>query len=142
MSETILLPETLLARFQASREVRSESPVVRPSVFLPRPDSTLGGRLALSTFRLNNLSARAVRDLGERRVHDHLGPERRLKSPVAPPVRDEYQGLAVSPDDIPPRHVNVLGWPGDEVDRLGIANELCAAAEQDLSRIRRYGPPA
>lgn len=129
--------DTLLARFQASRELKAESPVVKPSVFSPRRETD--GRLALSTFRLDQLSPSGVKALGESWVRDHLPAGRRLKSCVALPTRVfERVGLRPDADDRPPRHVNVVDWPDDESDRLDIVNELCAAAEQAPSQIARY----
>lgn len=43
-------------------------------------------------------------------------------------ARVHETGLSLNPDDTPPRHANIVGWPADKAEQLSIAQQLAAAA--------------
>ena len=130
-----------LARFSASGDIRAEKrPRVKDRFMLPRREPT-SGRWALSTSRVDGMSADEKRAFGEDWVRTHLGAGRSLKAHCEVPVgavESAASGeLHADFDDRPPRHVNVLGWPEEEDGRLAIAQELCARIETE-GHVERY----
>ena len=113
-------PAELLSRFltQSGKFTRDR---VKPTAFLPGPDGTT------STFRTHGLTTDEIWALGESRVAAPRGRrlygrgDVRVSSVVA-------TGLTVNPDDDPPRHAGIVGWPDGKDARLSLAQRLAACA--------------
>jgi hypothetical protein len=120
-----------LARFIFSRRHFSPTKkVVKAPAFIPNPDD-----LQTSVFRIYELGEQQIRDIGE-------GVGRIQSPPRSPRARGEIEvnavlnvgvnvgvGLHVIPDEPPPRHAEITGWPRDDKpQQLEIAKLLAAAA--------------
>ena len=44
----------------------------------------------------------------------------------------EATGLEINPDDTPPRHANIIGWPAEKHEKKQIAIDLAAEATLNL----------
>lgn len=115
-------PEEPLARFLlSSSEFSSTKGLVKPQAFLPRPQD-----LTTSVFRVQNLPAERIWPIGisiaETRRKTLYGRADILADAVM------SVGLRLDPDDNPPRHANIVGWPNEKDHRLSLAQQLAAAA--------------
>ncbi len=115
-------PEERLSRYLFSRNNYSASKhTVHYSAFLPPPDRYL------SVFRTSDLVEEEIWDIG-----DNIG-RRRDKSLLGrgdiKAVAVHEAGLSIDPNDIPPRHANITGWPDDESAIKLAAVELAQRAE-------------
>jgi hypothetical protein len=96
--------------------------LIRHRVFMPRTDG------AVSVFSIDNLNEGRVWAIGTNVANDrsqnlHARADIDSKSVIV-------HGLRVVPDEPPPRHRNIVGWPPLEQkeDQKLIAMELAAAA--------------
>lgn len=116
-----------LARFIFSRRhLSTTKKVVKAPAFIPNPDD-----LQTSVFRIYELGERQIRDIGE-------GVGRTQSPPQSPRARGEIEvnavinvgaNLHVIPDEPPPRHAEITGWPRDDKpQQLEIAKLLAAVA--------------
>jgi hypothetical protein len=120
-----------LARFIFSRSHFSPAKkIVKAPAFIPAPDD-----LQTSVFRIYELGERQIRDIGE-----DVG--RTQNPPRSPRARGEIEvnavlnvgvnvgvSLHVIPDEPPPRHAEITGWPRDDKpQQLEIAKLLAAVA--------------
>jgi hypothetical protein len=118
-----LREDEILARYLYRRkQFKPSTSEVRHQAFMPPADQRL------SVGRTDGLSEQQVWDLG-----DSLG----LPSP--PIARGELgvvevleTGLKVDPDNDPPRHASIVGWPSDESAILEKAVLLSRAARLQL----------
>lgn len=117
-----LSPETPLARYLlASGHFSRENRRVKSAAFLPPPD----GRL--SVFRVDGLADPEIWSLGRARVAEPQGKPLYARADL--PVRATREaGLDADPDDTPPRHVTILGWPAEKSARKLLAHQLAEAA--------------
>lgn len=97
---------------------------VRPAAF--QPPSTL----RLSVFRIAGLTLKEVWEIGEVDVINAMHPPRKnlhgfadIKAAVV-----YEKSLDVDPDNNPPRHADIVGWPEEKSERNLIAQELAARA--------------
>jgi len=122
LTETVS-PSEPLARYLTSRNHYSPTmQSVRPAAFLPPPD------YRLSVFRIDGLTAENVCQIGQRQVISKR-PERTLHgfaNIVAQAFLDA--NLTMDPDNNPPRHASIGGWPEDKEEQMLIAIELAASA--------------
>src|SRR5438105_1760555 len=101
-----VLPNEPLARFLVSRNQYSvEQGRVKANAFVP-PDS-----LRLSVFRTRDLPEGDIWELGRRHVAEPRGKPLRGRAEIL--ARDTDRQLAIEPDDTPPRHATLTGWPTD-----------------------------
>ena len=114
-----------LARYLTHHNHYSTSKsVVKASAFLPPPT------LRLSIFRIDKLTLEEVLEIGRVNVVS-----------VMPLPRENVYGFAnikasavyennldVDPDNNPPRHADIVGWPQERSERKLIAEELAARA--------------
>jgi hypothetical protein len=101
---------------------------VKPAAFLPGPDGTT------STFRTQGLTADEKWALGEALVATPRG--RRLYGSGDLSVSSVVvTGLSIDPDDDPPRHAGIIGWPEGKDARLSLAQRLAASAALRLREL-------
>lgn len=117
-------PSESLARYLPSRKhYSSEKQVVKPLAFLPQ-----AADYCLSVFRIDGLTTEHVCQIGQQEVIGKR-PGRTLHG-FANIVAQSFQdaNLTIDPDNSPPRHASVVGWPKDKPQQMSIAQELAASA--------------
>ncbi len=120
--------QEVIARYITSKRWYSrEKNVVKPQAFMPPPD------LRLSVFRIDNLSEPEIWKIGLKKVIGKMNQIRNLQG------RADFQALnileinlQINPDNTPPRHANIIGWPELKEERKSIAQELAAKASLRL----------
>jgi hypothetical protein len=94
----------------------------------PKPDAFLpsGTPPQASVFRTIGLTSAEIWQIGLE-IGSVRGRTLRARADVfARAVLDT--GLVVDPDDTPPRHANIIGWPEEKHEQLMLATELAEAA--------------
>lgn len=112
-----------LTRFLLSRSLFSRAKGrVKHNAFMPPAD------LRLSVFRTYDLDEPDIWDLGQRCVAT-VQPEKGLhgRADVLVSVVLENE-LQVDPDDVPPRHASITGWPESKDAQKMLALELAERA--------------
>lgn len=113
-----------LARFSYSRsDYRTSDGSVKSSLFKPLLND---GRFELSVFRIVGMSEDQSHSLGTKHGESRPGRYRGHARVTADVVFEKR--LKIEPDNIPPRHANVVGWPSKDAMML-IAQELAESAE-------------
>ncbi len=97
----------------------SQKHIVKPRAFLPRNGE-------VSVFDTEALSESHVWDLGER--HVAIPRNRTLKGRADLDASAVPLPLWMRPDNSPPRHVTILGWPDEKEKQLSLSQELAGAA--------------
>ena len=119
-------PAEPLCRYLLSKsQFRVQKGEVKGSAFMPPPS------LALSVFRTQGLAEPEVWDLGRQYV---ASPQGRTMHGRADVVAEAVQdaGLRVDADDDPPRHANIVGWPGEKHAQKIVAHALALRAKLSL----------
>ena len=98
-----------LARYLLSRShFSTENQRVKPHAFLPEPRS-----METSVFRIRELTADQIWDLGRRLVAAPRGKELRARAEIiARAILDV--GLVIHPNNVPERHAAIRGWPEEK----------------------------
>jgi len=122
---SIVNPDESLARYLNERKgyFSTEKNSVLPRTFMPPPN------LRLSVFRIDGLELEEVWIIGQREVIDVLPQPKTLYGLAeikASKVR-EFD-LEIEPNDIPPRHADVCGWP-QKAKHKSVAQQLAAEAK-------------
>jgi hypothetical protein len=94
----------------------------------PKPDAFLpsGSPLQTSVFRTIGLMPEYIWQIGLE-IGSVRGRTLRARADlVARAVLDA--GLVLDPDNTPPRHTNIVGWPEEKHEQLMLATELAEAA--------------
>jgi hypothetical protein len=120
--------QEVIARYITSKRWYSrEKNVVKSQAFMPPAD------LRLSVFRTDNLSEPEIWKIGYKEVIGKMKQPRNLHG------RADFQALnilvnnlEIDPDNTPPRHANIIGWPEQKEERKSIAQELAAKASLRL----------
>jgi hypothetical protein len=124
----IVAPDELLCRYLLSRSQFSpQKKKVKSSAFLPPPD------LRLSIFRVVGLTEDTIWEISEKEVVQKQSTPKTLygrAEVMATTVRET--GLTIDPDNDPPRHANILGWPEEKSEQKLIALELSESAKLKL----------
>jgi hypothetical protein len=129
-----LLPATAdepIARYLPQKDrYRRNPPAVKPVAFLP------DAKGETSVFRIFGMTPDQAFLLGDRYLN--LGPDR-LHHGYAELRAGEIDdvGLRLERDNSPPRHAAIVGWPGNEEDRLDLALQLSQRCGPPLLRTRR-----
>ncbi len=125
---SIVNPNESLARFINHKKgyFSTDNNSVRAMTFMPAPD------LRLSVFRIDGLILEEVWTIAQREVID-VSPEPKTLYGMADIKASKVQKihLEVEPNDDPPRHANIIGWPGPEEKgrQKLMAEELAAEAK-------------
>jgi len=91
---------------------------------MPPPD------LRLSVFRTDGLTLEKVWEIGNREVINFMAQPKELYGVADIKVSQVKKvNLEVDPNDNPPRHANIIGWPPEKPRQMLIATELAAAAK-------------
>lgn len=107
-----------LARFlKHHRDFKPQAGLVRPRTFTPPAN------LRLSTFRISGLTEPAIWD-----VALHFAGTPALARAVVAVGGVRETGLEVDPDDSPPRHATIQGWPAEKARQMHISQVLAARA--------------
>ena len=94
---------------------------VKPVAFLPPLN------LRLSVFRIDGLTLEEAWGIGQANVVPSPGQDLHGFADIK--ASAVYQSnLDVEPDNRPPRHADVVGWPEEKSERKLIAQELAARA--------------
>ena len=115
-------PDEMLARYLLSRSQFSRhKQLVKSSAFMPPPSNEL------SMFRIDGLPEAQAWRLGLTHVAE---PQQRTLYGRADLGTATVAGVGLSarPDDDPPRHVSVVGWPEEKHAQKLIALQLAQAA--------------
>jgi len=131
MTQPIDFNETLARYLTTSKWIKRQYNAPSPKAFLPR---NIDGSREVSVFRINGLSSEQIWEIADKHVLPNLpavesGAARKIHGRadiVASAVLTK--GLDIEPDDIPPRHANITGWPSELQEQLSLAQELAAAA--------------
>ena len=107
-----------LAKFLYFRTGHYRIDPLKPTwrAFMPRKETR-----ELSVFRTAGLSEAKIWELAAIRVKSN--PKARA---VVSPQDVVASGLEVDPDNIPPRHANIVGWPAGKDAQMSHAVELAA----------------
>ena len=89
--------------------------------------------LKLSVFRIGNLSEPEIWKIGIKKVINKMNKPTNLHG------RADIQALnilgnnlQIEPDNTPPRHANIIGWPELKEEQKSMAQELAAKASLRL----------
>lgn len=113
-----------LARYiLSSNQFSRINNIVKPSAFMPAPN------LQLSVFRIKGLDISAIWEIGEKEVVSRIKPIKKLYGMAKIfSISVVSAGLKIDPDNIPPRHANIIGWPQEKHNQKMIAIELASKA--------------
>ena len=123
LANTVSPSESLARYLTSSNHYSTKMQVVKPAAFLPQPPN-----YCLSVFRIDGLTTEQVCQIGQQKVISKR-PGRTLHgfaNIVAQAFLDA--NLTIDPDNNPPRHASVVGWPKDKPQQISIAQELAASA--------------
>jgi hypothetical protein len=119
----------ILGRYLFSKtHFSSQNNIVKSSAFMPPVD------LHLSVFRTKGLDEKAIWDIAENEI---------IKKATSPctlygradilSMKVKSTGLEIDPDNIPPRHANIIGWPSEKDKQKLFAIELAREASLILT---------
>lgn len=116
-------PAEALAKFILSSSHFSRAHQrVKPAAFVPPPGK------GSSVFRISELSVEDVRDIG-RAVASARQPPRTLYGHAQLPSKAVFDAsLAVVAVEPPPRHADIVGWPGEKDQQLELAQSLAESS--------------
>ena len=119
--------ETIARYITNKRWYSREKNIVKPQAFMPPSD------LRLSVFRIDNLSELEIWKIGFKKVIAKMNQPRNLHGRAdIQALKILENNLQIDPDNIPPRHANIIGWPELKEERKSIAQELAAKASLRL----------
>lgn len=120
--------QELLARYLTSKKwFSSLHNRVKPHAFMPP------SHLELSVFRIANLPVPTIWKIGRRAIRKMKEPKTLYGSGDILAVNVLDLLLLIQPDNKPPRHANIVGWPVDKEEQKSIAQELAARASLRLN---------
>lgn len=113
-------PTEPIARYlTSSGQFAPTKGVIKRSALMPGKDGKT------SIFRVGGLTSAQIVEIGRREV----GQLRTLHGWGAVGASAVLEvGLSFEPNDVPPRHANIIGWPNDQEERIERAQDLAAKA--------------
>jgi len=123
LPNTVGLEESLGRYLPESSYFSRPQNAVKPKAFMPPTD------LKLSVFRIDGLGLKEIWETGQKHVIENMPTPKTLYGLAdikVSKVQERY--LTVDPDNEPPRHANIIGWPESIARRQSIAQELAAEA--------------
>ena len=87
--------------------------------------------LRLSVFRVEGLDNNKIWQIGEKKVVSQSGKTLYGRAEIRAQLV-EKTGLSIDPDNNPPRHANIIGWPLEKNEQKLIALELAKEATLEL----------
>lgn len=110
-----------MSRFVTDRKgVAATSGKVRRSQFMPYE---VNGELCLSVFRTSGLQESEVWGIADKYLTRPVFGRGDIRAAVFVQL-----GLRISPDEEPPRHANIVGWPPAKEARILLSIELTNVA--------------
>ena len=124
-TDAVVDPEEPLARFVFDKKHIDKKMMVKPDAFLPH-----GSPAETSVFRTHDLNEDEIWAIGAT-VAEKRQPSLKARADIL--VRALLgTPLRLVPDDNPPRHANIVGWPDEKSDQLLLAINLAADAKLRL----------
>jgi hypothetical protein len=119
-------PEEYLARYILQKsQFSAANQRVKYSTFLPAPNGET------SVFRISNLSDSEIWKIGNIEVAQKRGLLLLGRADISA-FKVLNKNLKIIPDNIPPRHANIIGWPEEKSKQKLIAMELSENAQLRL----------
>lgn len=116
-------PEENLTRYILHKKHFSiERKKAKYAAFLPAPNGET------SVFRVSGLDDNAIWEIGDKEVAIRRGIPVLGRSDILA-SRVFSRTLKILPDDNPPRHANITGWPEEKSEQKLIAMELAEDAQ-------------
>lgn len=116
-------PEESLSRYiMDKRQFSAQDRRVKYSAFLPARSGET------SVFRIAGLLDYEIWEIGHREVAQKRGKRLLGRADISASHVLE-NSLKVKPDNNPPRHANIIGWPAEKSEQKLIAMELAAEAQ-------------
>lgn len=113
-----------LARFIMQRNwLRTSDNTVKHAAFMPNPQNG-----ETSVFRIDGISDQDVWQIGDHEVAARRGKPLLGRADI-PALNVMAKDLQIVPNEPPPRHANIVGWPEEKSKQLQIAIELAAEAQ-------------
>ena len=123
VTEEISGRETLSRYITSKRWYSRKKNIVKPQAFMPPPNHRL------SVFRIDNLSETEIWKIGFNKVISKMNPPRNLHGRADILALNILENnIQIEPDNIPPRHADIVGWPELKEEQKSIAQELAAKA--------------
>jgi len=123
VTEEISGRETIARYITSKRWFSRKKNIVKPQAFMPPPNHRL------SVFRIDNLSETEIWKIGFNKVISKMNPPRNLRGRADILALNILENnLQIEPDNIPPRHADIVGWPELKEEQKSIAQELAAKA--------------
>ena len=83
----------------------------------------------LSVFRIDKLPESKIWKIGEDEIIKRSAQFRNIHGRADIVALNVFKaGLQIFPDNIPPRHANIINWPNEKSKRMEIAHELAAVS--------------
>lgn len=127
VAEEINSQEVIARYITSQRWYSRQKDIVKPQAFMPPPN------LKLSVFRIDNLSEPEIWKIGIKKVINKMNKPTNLHGRADIQALKIFDSnLQIEPDNTPPRHANIIGWPELKEKRISIAQELAAKASLSL----------
>jgi hypothetical protein len=118
-----------LARFILQKNwFRPSDNTVRHAAFMPNPHNG-----ETSVFRIAGMNDQSVWQIGDREVATKRGKPLLGRADIRT-LNVMAKKLQVVPNEPPPRHANIVGWPDEKSKQLQIAVELAEEAQFRLKQ--------
>jgi len=119
-------PSSPVSRFIFDRnQIRKNEPGVKYRAFLPGADGTL------SVYRVLNLNDEEIWEIAVRHVEPGRGKKALARGDCLIKVFQQHN-LQIEPDEDPPRHANIVGFPEEKDLQKSITMEIAAQAKLAL----------
>ena len=120
--------QEIISRYLTSKRwYSSVNDIVKPQAFMPPPD------LKFSVYRTNNLSESEIWNIGLKKVIANMSNPKTLYGRADIRALNILESnLQIEPDNTPPRHANIVGWPDLKEEQKSFAQELAAKASLKL----------